>query len=200
MQPLFPRPISHDAPGVLVDNLDLLVPYEIMGIAMEQMKGRERLSDEFFTPPRPGPEAGEILRACRQPGLAGRRQANAPFPWVNLEIVATCECAREHQRHLVDRLLQHLPTAAGDNERNTRLIHQDAVRFVHNAEAQSPEHQIPESCGIAIQFLQLELNTIGLPSHGQAIPQIIERQFLIRAVGHIAGIGGTARRRSLARG
>src|SRR2546427_12857810 len=98
MQPLFPRPIPHDAPGVLVDNLDLLVPDEIMDIAIEQMEGRERLSDEFFTPPRPSPEAGEFLRTCRQPGLADRHQPNAPSPSVNLEIVSASQRLRDHQR------------------------------------------------------------------------------------------------------
>ena len=55
----------------------------------------------------------EILPACRRLSLAAERQANTPLPWVNLEIVSSCEGARERRRCLVVRHLQHLPTAAG---------------------------------------------------------------------------------------
>ena len=39
----------------------------------------------------------------------------------------------------------------------------------------------------------MKLDPIGLPPHRQTIPQVIERQYLIRAIGHVASIGGTAR-------
>ena len=150
MESLLPRAVSHDAPGIFIDDLHLLVPDKIMGVAMEQMQGRQRLTDKFFTPPWAGPEPGEILRANRQQGLPSRRQTDTPFPGIDLEVQSASQCTRQRQCRLINRLLQHLPAAAGDDERNTGFINQNAVCFIHNAETQPPKHQIPKSRGIAV--------------------------------------------------
>src|SRR5207244_2197853 len=61
VQPLGPRPVGHDPPGVYVDDLDLVVAHEVVDAAIEQVERGQRLARRFFASNAAAPETAEVL-------------------------------------------------------------------------------------------------------------------------------------------
>ena len=72
-------------------------------------------------------------------------------------------------RVLVGRFL----AGAADDQRRTRFVDQDRIHFVHDAEVVSALHAV----------LHIELHVVA---------QIVEAEFVVGAVGDVAGVGGLA--------
>ena len=150
VQTLLPRSIGKDPAGVLVDDLDLILPLvvrcdEILLVAMEHVQRRERLASRV-----PRADACRLNAggsSCAQSPsvlLARLRRAGRCVPSSSM---AKCSVGRSRaavcKRGLVHLALRRLVRPAGDDERRARLVDQHAVGLVDDGEEQPAQHELP---------------------------------------------------------
>ena len=62
MKATLPRPVRHDAPGVFVDNLERIVPDDVVFVELVEVQGGQCLTSKFlsmhFRRPNPAPGLG----------------------------------------------------------------------------------------------------------------------------------------------
>ena len=56
-------------------------------------------------------------------------------------VIAPAKPRRQLERFAVQLLLLAVPALRGQDQRRSRLVHQDAVGFVHDRELQAPQQQ-----------------------------------------------------------
>jgi hypothetical protein len=173
VQALRIAPTRHHAAGEFVDDDDLAVLHDVVGVAAEQLVGAQRLRDVMDQ--RDVVEVVEML-APHQVGLAqhlldvlgallGQRDLLVLF--VLLEILGH-ELGDE--RVHADVELRRVVHRAGDDQRRARLVDQDAVDLV--------DDRVVE---VALDHLvEPELHVVA---------QIVEAELVVGAVGDVAGIG-----------
>src|SRR5262249_47741813 len=94
--------------------------------------------------------------------------------------------AREGERAEAVVLGAHRAAGRGQDERRARLVDEDAVRLVDDAEIQPAQDEILLARGVAAQALEREVQPARAPRKRDAVAQIIERKLLVRAVGDCA--------------
>ena len=103
---------------------------------------------------------------------AGLGQLDVPPVLVGVEVDARRERSDELRQPRRERLVT--VDAAGDHERDARLVDHQRIRFVHEREVERPVHQIGRV-------------------HRQQIAQVIEPGFLRGDVGDVRAVGGASR-------
>ena len=176
VQALRIAPSGHHAAGELVDDDDLAVLDDVVLVALEQLVGAQRLLHVMHD----GHVLGIVeVFALQQAGrtehlfkmdiaLLGQR-AGA------LLLVELVVFRRELRNEAVDRVVEIrlVVHRAGDDERGAGLVHQDRVDLVDDREI------VPT----LYHLVQMILHVVA---------QIVEAEFVVGGVGHVAGIGGPA--------
>src|SRR5687767_14860387 len=84
---------------------------------------------------------------------------------------------------------------AGNNQRSSSLIDQDAVGLVNNSEVEAAEQQPIESWIFLIKPLDLKARSIGVPAEDDPVFQVVKRHFLVGAISDVTTVSRTALRR-----
>ena len=176
MKPLREAPAFHCPAGELIDDHDLAVLDHVMAVALEQLVRPQRLVHMMQQPDildvieralahRPG-RAEQIL-GMFDAGLGQRDRAP-----LLVEIVILGNKVRDD---LVGSAIMFRGGLGrtGDDQRRPRLVDQDRVNFVDDGEMVIALHHI-------------------LDPEFQIVAKIIKPEFIVRAIGDIASIGGAA--------
>ena len=185
MQALGIAPARHHASGELVDDDDLAVADDVVLVALEELVGAQRLID-VMDERRVGRlvERAFLHHADRAQELlgvlvAGFGQIDGALLLVELVILA-----HQLRDDLVDGGVKARAVLGrtGDDERRARLVDQDRVDLVDDGEGVA-----------ALDHLRHVVFHI--------VAEIVEAEFVVRAVGDVGGVGlrGAARRRARAR-
>ena len=186
MQTLVIAAAVHQAAGELVDDDDLAVLDDVVDVTLHNAARLHRLMD--MVQQRGILNVGEVLDAEIFLGLgdaAGRQVGRAGFfvdVVVAVEIVLIlllihgrkdlfAQAGDEEIRHFIE--LGRFLALAGDDERRARLVDQDRVDLVDDGKIMPALHHV-------------------LLIKRHVIAQVIEAQLVVRAVGHVAGIGRAA--------
>jgi hypothetical protein len=164
-----------------------------MPVALEEVAGHQRLPYQLLPPQPPAPGPSQRPREVAQPDLAGLREPHCPLPLLHDDVAPRLETPRQRQRTLVERPFLGGCAAARNDQRRPRLVHEDAVGLVHDGVVKPAQQEPPRPRLLAGEALELELQAAGLATEHQPVAEIVEGELLVRAVGHIAGIGGPPR-------
>ena len=160
-------------------------------VALHVMQRVQRLAHQLLAAVLTRPHPAERARELLEPPAAVRRQREHALAALGDPVATALELLRERQRRLVDVALRRVAAGrAGDDERRARLVHQHAVRLVHDAEHQTAQHHALQTGVGAGQMLELQLQPGGLATQHDPIFQIVERELLVGAVRHVAAVGG----------
>ncbi len=188
VQPLRPAPALEDAPGELVDDLDLAVDHRVVDVALVQRLGAQRLDQVVDEMAVLGPvevvDAEEALRLGD--ALLGDRDRLVLL--VDLEVEVRQELLLHARVHAFGRLagghlrrqarelhvqVGRLFGGAGDDQRRARLVDQDVVDLVHDREV--------------VPALDLFGEVLG-----HVVAQVVEAELGVGAVDDVAGVGAAA--------
>ena len=166
---------GHHAAGEFVDDDDLPAFDDVILIALEQLVGLQRLRqvmddrDVVDVVKRALQEARCFERALHL-FVAGFRERNLTLLFVEFEVFG-----RDDLHHLVDLLIQLGPIFqwAGDDQGRPCFVDEDRVHFVDDCVRVRTLHHL----GVV---------------HLHIIAQIIEAEFVVRTVGHVAGVSDLA--------
>ena len=185
VQALVVAAADHQTAGELVHDDDLAVPHHVVDIPLHHAPGLDGLVDVVGQ--------GHVLRVGQvvhmEPGLrllhAGGGEGGALVLFVHhivavhLVVLLFLGVQLHHLGHLqgtgkgVGLLVQVagvVPLAA-DDQRGTGLVDQDAVHLVHDGEVVAPLHHV-----------------LFIGDH--VVPQVVEAELVVGAVGHVGGVGG----------
>ena len=181
-----PAPALEDPAGELVDDLHLAVDHRVVGVALEQRLGLQRLDQVVDERPVLGDvevvDAEELL-GLRDPGLGRRdRLVLLVVLVVVLGLGGVARLAERLQLHLhllADHLLGEagervigvggLLGAAGDDQRRPRLVDEDVVDLVDDGEVVA-----------ALDAL--------LERARHVVAQVVEPELGVRPVGDVGGV------------
>ena len=168
-----------DAPGVLVDDHDLVVHHDVVGVALEEGEGLDRVVEE-------GDEGGvgrlvQVVDAEVVLDLldAGLEHADRALLLVDLVVHARLEGLRD-LRELDEPAVGLARGRPGDDERGARLVDEDRVDLVDDREEVAALDEV-----------------LLLPGH--VVAQVVEAELVVRAVGDVgvvllaAHLGGLTR-------
>ena len=177
MQAVGVAPALHHAPGELVDDHHLAVAHQVVDVAREQAMRAQRLIDVMDQRDVRDVVQLRVLQQLRlgQPLLhllgAGFGQRHRALLLVLLVILLA------QARHVAVDLAVQLGAVLGrpgDDQRRARLVDQDAVDLVHDAEVERPlDHRL------AREF--------------HVVAQVVEAELVVGAVGDVGGVGLLAR-------
>ena len=181
-----------DASGELVDDLYLAILDHVVDIAVEQAVGAQRLGEvvnklEVVVGEQRVVDDPAVAQQLLDGGhaLIGERDPFALFVHlvVALELVALrfvgILAGRRVLGHFGEPIHQSVDLrelrgvvfgGSGDDQRRTRLVDQDGVDFVDDAEVMAALHLLPF-----------------IPVH--VVAQVVEAEFVVGAVGHVAAVG-----------
>ena len=169
-------PARHHAAGELVDDDDGVVLDDVVLVALEQLVGAQRLLDVVHD----RHVLGVVeIGAAQQPGFAQHLlQMHVALLGQGagaLLLVEIVVLGRQRRDVLVHRIVEVglVVDGAGDDERGARLVDQDRVDFVDDRVIVAALHHL----------LEMILHVVA---------QIVEAQFVVGGVGHVAGIGHAA--------
>ena len=198
MQPLLPRPVGQDPPGRLVDDLHLVVADEVVDVALEHVRGDQRLGSQLLAPARAAKHPGQRLRGSGQLLLALRREPDVALAAFDREVLTLLQRPHHCERRLVHLLLRRLVGPSGDDERRTRLVDQHAVGLVDDGEEEAAEDQPARPALGPGDALDRELDAVHLRAERDPVAQVVEGELLVRAIGDVAAVRRAPGRRLLA--
>jgi hypothetical protein len=182
VQAIRPAPARHGAAGELVDDDHLARAHDVFHVAfIDRVGAQRRVQVVHQADVR---RVVETLALAQQPGLEhqlldlllpGFRHVGLFLLLVDRVVAGTLLGLLLHQaRHeLVDLQVQLgvFFRRAGNDERRARLVDEDRVHFVDDGEGQLALHAV-------------------LQAERQVVTQVIEAEFVVGAVGDVAGVGG----------
>src|SRR5262249_18393222 len=141
MQTVLPRSAFGYSPRELVDDLDLAVHGDVMLVDIVEMDRRQSMAHQFLTRLARLPDANQVLRQPFEKLRAARCYLDIAPACGNDKVNMRLELARKLQRASVERQFVRITLQIRNDERRTRLIDQDAVRFVDDRKAQAPQQE-----------------------------------------------------------
>ena len=186
VQALRPAPALEDAPGELVDDAHLAVDHRVVDVALVERLGLQRLLEVVDHVAVLGAvevvDAEELLRlgdaalgdrdlSCASRRTRSRSRRRSPSWTAGRGPRASCPASimrRELGELLVE--LGRLLGGAGDDQRRARLVDEDVVDLVDDAER------------VAALDLLLE-------RRGHVVAQVVEAELGVRAVRDVGGVG-----------
>ena len=195
MQAKFPGPVRHQAPGVLVDDLDAAIADQVVLVPKVKMSGAQGLLHQQLTATGTQPGAAKGRGEFDQTRLAEFRQCDVPVAGTHGELAPLrVQLSGELERLAIDGGVELVVTLAGKNERRPRFIDEDAVGLVDDAETQPPQAQIiGRDSRLAVAPAQAPdqpLHVAPSSAHRYAIAEVVESELFVGAVGDIARVGG----------
>jgi hypothetical protein len=157
-----------DAPGELVDDLHLAVVDEVVDVALIELLGSQpdvEVMDEIDVGVVVHVVDAEDLLDPRHPVFGGHHLA---FGLVDLVVLVTAEPF--HDPGEVPVPLGGVGDPAADDEGRTGLVDEDGVDLVHDGVGMAALHQVGRL-------------------HGHVVPQVVEPELVVRAVGDVGGVG-----------
>jgi len=147
---VLPRPVGHDPPGVLIDDLHLAGRNDVLHVAPEQMQRGQRLADHFLTRPTHDPQARKSRAELQNAACALLRQPNRLLARPNVKVVARREAPRDIEGGgiLLNIALGSLLQTRQDQGR-ARLVDEHAVSLVDDREMQPAQEQASRTTGHA---------------------------------------------------
>ena len=167
VQALGPAPALEDAPGELVDDLHLTAGDDVVLVPLVQLLGLQRhrhLVHQVLLH-----LVVEVLDAERGLDLLDSRLERHDDPLVLLDLVVVVALQRAHDRREAVVQLGGVGDAARDDQRGARLVDQDRVDLVDDAEV------------VAALGLVGELA-------GHVVAEVVEAHLVVRAVGDVAAV------------
>ncbi len=163
----------HHAAGELVDDDDLAVAHDVIGVAGEELVRPERLIGVVHQ--------RQVVDVVKRAGLHQPGFAQQGFEFLHarfgerhraLLFVLLVILGRELGDELVGAAIElgGILGRAGDDQGRARLVDQDRIDFVDDGVAERPLHHVFEP----------ELHVVA---------EVIEAEFVVGAVGHVGGIG-----------
>ena len=176
MQAVGPLPPRHEAAGELVDDHHLAVLHDVVDVALVEMVGLERIVDEV------GPlhvargvealHAGELLG--RPHALLG--EGHGVFLLLHLEVAVGHQLPGDLIGLGVFRDV--VVGGAGDDQRRASLVDEDVVHLVDDREGERP---------LALLHVLGEA-VVAAGGHPHVVAEVVEAEFVVGAVGDVAGI------------
>ena len=188
VQAVLPGAVGHDAPRVFVDDLHFPVGHEVVPVAVEEMLGDERLAHELFASLASREHAAERAGKIFEAHLSCIGDADGPVAAIDDEVGAGAELSRERQGGLVQPSLRRLVDSPRDDERRARLVHQHAVGLIDEAVGEPAQQKLPRACLLAREALELQLDAARIAPEDETIPEIVEDDLLVRAIGDVARV------------
>ena len=181
VQAVGPAPAGHQSSGELVDDDDFAVLHHVLLVAVEQVVGAQRRIQMMHEVDEcrlvqagafgKQPDPPEDFFGVRVPGLG---QQDLVVLLIDPEVARTVLrfLLGEERRHLVHPVVElgAILRLAGNDQRRARLVDQDRVNLVDNGEN--------EAALVAV-----------LDVHRHVVAQVVEAEFVIRAVGDIGRVG-----------
>ena len=172
MQTVAEAAAGHETARELVDDDHLaLVAHDVVHITLEAVMRLERLKDMVLIG-----NAGRVEQIVDAEYLFALGHACVgEHGGLGLFVQRVVLFGLELTDHGIHGLIQvgGLVAGAGNDERGTGFIYEDGVHFVHDGEVVTALHEL----------LGIELHVVA---------QVVEAEFVVRAVGDVAGIGGLA--------
>ena len=176
VQAVGPLPPRHEAAGELVHDHHLAVLHDVVDVALVEMVGLERIVDEV----RPlhiarGVEtlhAGQLLRGPY--ALLG--EGHSVFLLLHLEVAVGHQLPGDLVGLGVFRDV--VVGGAGDDQRRAGLVDEDVVHLVDDREGERP---------LALLHVLGEA-VVAAGGHPHVVAEVVEAEFVVGAVGDVAGI------------
>ncbi len=181
VQAVGPAPSRHRAAGELIDDDDLALAHDVLDVALVQRMRAQRRVQVMHQA-----DVGRVVQAlalAQQPDLGhhlfdflvavlGERRLLGLLVDRVVARPVLVLLAREarNQRIDLDVELRALFRGPGDDQRRARLVDQDRVDLVDDGERELALHAV-------------------LEPEREVVAQIIEAEFVVRAVGDVAGVG-----------
>ena len=187
VQAAFPRTVGHDTSSELVDDLDLAVSHDVVaiqGIAVQRSQGlcQQPLTLDLRI-------RQTRLLAVLEYLLASVEQFNVAVSRHHLEVHLLVQRFRQRQCAIAFQGGRAAATGAGDDQRRTRLVHEDAVGFVDEGVPQAPHQRRGQRRVGHAQASQLCTCTMA-PGQGlDAVAQVVKGEVLVDAIGHPTSVG-----------
>ena len=164
-------PTLENSSGELVDDLDLTVGHHVVHVAVIESLGLERYVEVVDHV-----DVGVVVHVLDteefldlgDPRLGGHHLALA---LIDLVVEFGSQTLGDTGEVAVP--LRRFPNASADDERRSRLIHQDGVDLVDDGKVVSALGEIPRL-------------------HRHVVAQVVETELVVGAVGHIRGVCGSA--------
>jgi hypothetical protein len=189
VQALLPGAVGHQPPGVFVDDHHLAVAQQVMLVALHYVECGQRLPYQLLPAARAAPHAAQRLAQ----GLELVQPAILDLDAVRADAeIAVRELRGEGERLAVQGLFLPQARLRGQNERRARLVHQHAVGLVDDRELQAPQQE-PLHAVVSRERLDSGGDHPRPASEHHAVAQVVERYFLVAAVGDVAAIGSAPR-------
>ncbi len=182
VQAIRPAPARHGAAGEFVDDDHLAAAHDVFHVALvDRVRAQRRVQVMHQADVR---RVVEALALAQQPGLehelldvlvAGLGEVRLFLFLVDAVVAGTFLGLLPFQsRHQLVHLVVQLGVlfgGTGDDQRRARLVDEDGVHFVDDGEGQLALHAVVEA-------------------ERQVVAQVVEAEFVVGAVGDVAGIGG----------
>ena len=167
MQTLVVTPAGQDAAGVLVDDQNLAVGDDVVLVAGEQLLGLHRVVEELH-------EGGvgrlvQVVDAQLVLDHVDRRLQHPDRALLDVDLVVVVRAHLPGERGELGVPLRALLGRAGDDQRRAGLVDEDRVHLVHDGEVVAALDAV-------------------LRAPGHVVPQVVEAELVVGAVGDVARV------------
>ena len=185
VQTIRPAPAAHQTPGEFIDNDDFTVLHHIVLILVEQGEGAQGRIQVVHQG-----DVGGVVQAApfdQHPGFRqqllgalvtafGEVHLVAFFVHPVITLALFFHGATELRHHFLHPHVEIgvIVSLTGDDQRRTRFVDEDGVHLIHDGVVEA-----------ALYALLLAVHHV--------VTQVIETEFVVRAIGDIGGIGGLLR-------
>src|SRR6266536_527078 len=145
-----------------------------------------------MTPASSTPDAREPRALLVESALPDGGQPDAALALVEEEIPARLQSPGHGQRLLIDFALWSPARWSRNDQRRPGFVYEHAVGLIDDCVVQATMEKPTRARAGAGQAFDGQLDSAGSPGQDDSIPQVVERDFLVGAVGHVTAIGGAA--------
>ena len=192
MQAVGPEPVGHHAAGGFIDDLHFAIAHDIMFVAQHQMQGGESLGDQFLAMHGIAPGAAEFAAQRLEPLHGVRRERNRAIRFPDQIVARSLKAARQFKGLCIDVGLLLDRRFLRQDQRRAGFVDQDAISLIDDGVMQAAQHDALGRLVSTGDAVHLEAQVAAPRAERDHVAQIVESDFLVGAVGDVAGIGGSA--------